>query len=831
MSATPKTSLRPRPKFAWLWIGLAVAAVIAGAAVAVRLYVTPERARAFATRALSASLRREVRFAKADLTYWPPVSISVDNLAVSDPQGFAQGTMLSARNVMLTLDVWALFSRRLELSGIQVDHPAVRLWRARDGRANWEGLAGIGDTTATPQRFREVNIPGVKLASARLGYYGADGKLAFYFEDLDLNLTKSGKGWSWNLRVAKVGNPGPIPHLDQPILAKGATGAVKPGAPVSFTIDASCGDLSLAGQGIASAKRVDFTHGVIKRKGAPAAIEDLRARYLSDARGSRIDYFDGRVGSSKFAGALVLEPPPLRGTFKGDLNLAELSQFLPPDQRGISGRANVAVQFIVQSGDVRGAQIQGLADLVNVSLPARSADSQPLTGLNGRVWFSRLSANTTDLQGRYGSLPFRVSGNVEEPLALANALDPQPLPNARVATAHFDLTTGAIDADVLFPPGRPMTKAPYLIADGVINAPRLKAKKVDVTDVTAKFRYDRGLVHIDGATAKGYRGTMTASGDVDFRNPQAPVYSMRVQGTGLDAQTAMQTWVPRLGNLLTGAFDVNLTTSGNGFGTKEALAHLSLDALAKSADGRLAGAELLQSAAQWSGLADLRNIQFKNLLWHVIVQNGRVLFRDVTIHGLDSDYGVAGWIGLNGDLGLKVALALPQSRLGNLSPGLRTAANLLSDKSGRVMLNFDVGGNVHNPQFALNMDQTSQLLAQNLESQLLGMAMNPIEKALGDSLKKGASLQEQVLNVANLQKVLLTKNSQQQQQDVMSEAANWIQDLLAPGSRKAAPDTTAAPKPPPPPPASDTTKVPPPPDTTQKAPPPPTTTPDTTKHP
>src|SRR5204863_3543137 len=188
-----------------------------------------------------------------------------------------------------------------------------------------------------------------------------------------------------------------------------------------------------------------------------------------------------------------------------------------------------------------------------------------------------------------------------------------------------------------------------VVADGVIHTPRLRAKKLDVTDVTAKFRYDRGLIHIDGASATGYRGTMTATGDVDFRKPQTPVYALTVKGTGLDAPTVMHSWVPPLGDLLTGAFDINLTTSGNGLGTKEALAHLSLDALAKSADGRLAGATLLQSAAQWSGLTDLRNIQFKNLLWHIIVQQGRVLFRDVTIHGFDGDYGVGGWIGLNGN--------------------------------------------------------------------------------------------------------------------------------------------------------------------------------------
>src|SRR5262249_2815551 len=87
MNAKAGMVSRPRPRFLWLWIMLGVAALIGGAALAVRAYVTPERARAFALRALSASLRREVKFARADLTYWPPVSVSVDGLLVSDPQG------------------------------------------------------------------------------------------------------------------------------------------------------------------------------------------------------------------------------------------------------------------------------------------------------------------------------------------------------------------------------------------------------------------------------------------------------------------------------------------------------------------------------------------------------------------------------------------------------------------------------------------------------------------------------------------------------------------------------------------------------------------------
>jgi uncharacterized protein involved in outer membrane biogenesis len=822
------TSAPRRPPFLWLWILVALVALVVGAVFAVRAYVTPERAHAFAQQALSTSLHREVKFDQADLTFWPPVSVSVTGLAVSDPQGFKQGTMLSARNVRLGLDLWALFSRRLLLNGVVLDHPAVRLWRSADGHANWEGLGGTSDTSKAQQpQLREVSLPGVHIAGARLGYFGPDNKLAFYFEDLDLDLTKAGQGWNWSLRVGKLGNPNPIPNLDQPILAKGSTGEVKPGAPVSFKLSAECGDLSLSGQGVASPTQVDFTNGHVARKGAPASLDDLRARYISDAKGSRIDAFDGRVASSRFAGAVVLEPPPLRGTFKGNLDLAELSQFLPQEQRGITGRANIAVQFIVPSADVRGAQLQGLVDLANVSVPARAKDQQPLTGLNGRIWFSQLSANTTGLEGRYGNLPFRVSGKVDEPLALANAMDPKAPANARVATIHFDLTTGAVDADALFPPGKPMEKAPLVVADGVIQAPRLKSQKLDVSDVTAKFRYDRGMIHLDGASATGYQGKITATGDVDFRNPPKPVYSLSVQGAGLDAPTVMHAWAPPIGGLLTGAFDVNLTVSGNGFDPKEALTHLSLDALAKSADGRLAGAELLKSAAKWTGLADLSNIQFKNLLWHIVVQNGRVQFRDVNIKGLDSEYSLGGSMGLTGDLGLSVAMAVPSSKMSGANAQLRQFAQLLSDKSGRVLLNFSVGGNVRNPQFALNTDKTANLLAQNLEQQILGKALDPLAKALGDSLSKQKTLQGQIDGIASQQSKVLQDGVAKQQNDVMSQAAGWIGDILNPKSKGAAGPTTA-PVAPPPPPASDTSKAPPRSDTTAARLP---GAPDTTKKP
>jgi hypothetical protein len=731
--------------------------------------------------------------------------------------------MLTAQRVQLHLaGSELLLSRRLSVSGVEIEEPSVRLWRGKDGKANWDGVGGIGDAAQAPSRIPEFKIPGVKMTGARLGYFGADNRLAFYFQNLDLVATNRGSSWDWNLRVEKVGNPQPIPYLTAPIVAKGSVGVPKKGAAVPFRVEASSGDLALTGTGAALGTRIELKGGKLTRKGSPAPIEDLRLLYVSDRQGSRIERLNGRVASTPFAAAAVLEPPPLRGTFRGDMNLAEVSRFLPDAYRRMTGRAAVAVQFLAPSNDLRGLQLSGVADLANVNLPASSPESQPIQGVTGRVWFSQLSAHTQDLQGRYGTLPFRVTARVDEPLALASAMNTNPPANARVAHVDFMLNTGAFDFDAMFPPGGKILHPPLVIADGVVRMPRLKARKLDVTDVIAKAHYDRGVVHLDGASAKGYGGDVTASGDFDFRAPDRPGYGIRVQGTKLDAPTVLGAWAPSLRNLLTGAFDVSLTMGGQGFGTKEALAHLNLDALAKSQDGRLAGAQLLSRAAQWSGLVDLSHIQFKELLWHIIVKDGRVLFRDVTMHGGDGDYALTGWIGLNSDLGLTVAMSLPSSKLSLLTPGLRQAATVLADNSGRVLLDFAIGGTIRDPSFSLKTDRIAENLISRLQDQLLGQLMNPVEKALGDSLSRSKGQFDGLDVISKLQNQVLQNETQDKAQDLQEIAAGWLSGILNPKAR--AESTHVAPPPPPPPPASDTAKAPP--DTT-KAPPAPT---DTTQH-
>src|SRR5213592_4151520 len=92
---------------AWALAGLAWVALV--------VLLPPARMRALVQQQLARSLAREVRFSDVGLSLLPPVRITVQSLAVSEPGGFARGIMFQTRAIHLDLDVLALLSRRVSV--------------------------------------------------------------------------------------------------------------------------------------------------------------------------------------------------------------------------------------------------------------------------------------------------------------------------------------------------------------------------------------------------------------------------------------------------------------------------------------------------------------------------------------------------------------------------------------------------------------------------------------------------------------------------------------------------------------------------------------------
>jgi hypothetical protein len=710
----------------------------------------------------------------------------VEGLAISDPRGFAQGTMLSARRVRLGISAWALLSRTLRLESVRVESARLRLWQDARGVGNWEGLGGSAAGPGAPGA--RLVLEHLHLHDAALASWGPDGRPQLGLSGIEAGLDARGEKWDWNFKVGRIRTFGARPaSLEGPDI-EGSVWPGRAGAPTAFRLVGEGKNIVFEAEGRATAHTLELTKGRVLPWDAPLAIQNLTARVSFDSTSARLERLAGQVGRSPFEVSAVLKPAPVRGLVRAHLDLADLARLLPPELSGpVSGRVQLAARFQGPSLDPDSLSYEGTADLFSVAWQPRDKNSPPLTDLSGRVWLRGQAASLSGLTGRYGPVPFRAGASIRRPFALASAMDPKRKSSDPVAEVHFDLATGAIDAAKLFPPGKPLAAPPALVAEGVVRAERLVAGRLDASEVVADVRYDRGLVELRGATARVYGGTTTASGRFDCRDLARPTYDVQVQAAALEAASLLTAWTP-FPRLLSGKLDVNLGLGGASFLPKDALASLTAVGLARAVGGRVAGSRVLEEAARWTGLSDVKSIDFRDLLWRFRIDKGRMTLTDSWIHTASGDYSIGGSVGLDGGLALAVSAVLPQARLAALPAQVRTAAGFFQDEAGRVLLDFGIGGTVKSPRFAWRTDRAAARFAARLQSELAGRAA-PVQRAFEDSLARSrAAIESRLRAQADQGRKQLDEAVGREQKRLGEKARSWLGGFLGGGAR---PDTSA----------------------------------------
>src|SRR5262245_5016223 len=127
---------------------LRVVLVVAGAILlvvalcwgALAILFPPARVRALVSARLGAVVSREVRFADASVSLWPPVRLTVSQPGLAEPGGFGNGAAFQARSIHLDLDLFALLSRRVVVRRLVLERPAIHLVLRPDGTTNFDGL-------------------------------------------------------------------------------------------------------------------------------------------------------------------------------------------------------------------------------------------------------------------------------------------------------------------------------------------------------------------------------------------------------------------------------------------------------------------------------------------------------------------------------------------------------------------------------------------------------------------------------------------------------------------------------------------------------------------
>jgi len=157
----------------WVW-GALVPVVLVGAAwAALMVLLPPARVRQLVAEALMQGVRREVRFADAGLSLWPPVRLVVSRPELAEPGGFSEGAAFTAERLALDLEVWPLLSRQVVVKRLELDEPALHVVLRADGSTNLDSLAAPADPSkpaaAMDLDLREFAVRGGRVLIDDLG--------------------------------------------------------------------------------------------------------------------------------------------------------------------------------------------------------------------------------------------------------------------------------------------------------------------------------------------------------------------------------------------------------------------------------------------------------------------------------------------------------------------------------------------------------------------------------------------------------------------------------------------------------------------------------------
>jgi AsmA protein len=393
-----------------------------------------------------------------ELSVFPWIGVEVGKIALSNAAGFADPVFASTEEVSIRVKLLPLLSRRLEMDTVTVHGLTLNLARDSTGRNNWDDLAAAG---SEPGDGEAPSTPGTSepssgRAAAALAIGGLD------IRDANLSWDDASQGQRFEVNNLSV-----------------QTGAIGAGEPVDLelALDVQVGEPAVSGH-IAAEGKLDYD-----QMRHLARVDDLAIE--GEFSGEKL----------KLTGELLVSDIDTAPATKGSIRIDEF---------------NPKKLLAAFSGDA--LETSDPEALTAVSLEAT------LGGGANRLSVKPLTIRLDDAT---------LTGEVTSPSIRSQAL-------------RFNLALDAIDVDRYLPPQKeksgaaePAAATPGAAATGASQVPnealrrldvvgqmkigKLKAAKLNLTDVDMSITAKDGLIRLHPIGANLYNGTYRGDITVDAR--------------------------------------------------------------------------------------------------------------------------------------------------------------------------------------------------------------------------------------------------------------------------------------------------------------------------
>lgn len=456
---------------------------------------------------------------------------------------------------------------------------------------------------------------------------------------------------------------------------------------------------------------------------------------------------EGRLGITNF------DDPIIDAYFNGSLNLTQIKDFYPLEKG--TELAGILASNISLSGKAKvptSIKSSGNIEFQNVSV-ATATSPKPLRNLNGIINFNNQIIESKQLTMNIGESDLKMAFTVKDYIAMVMEQAEKSLkPSATITLTSNRLRTAdliaesedAVKGSEKTKPAAPMI-LPNVDVEANVNIEKFSTDKFDFENARGSLRLSDGIVNLKKFSVNAFQGNILTNGTLDLSKPEDRPFNLNLDIVGVEANSFLPKFTS-FGNNLFGKFTMNTSLKGSLDDTLGIISKTLLgDGKVQVYDGRLKNYPIMEKIADFSGLNELREVEFKNWSNMFTISNGRINIKDLKINSLNTDFAVNGSQGFDGTLDYNMGIKLP----GSVSERLKIGGmggqvmNLLKDKEGRINLNLLVGGMLNKPSVALDtkeqQKQLEELARQEMDrrkGEIESKAREEVKKLLQDSLKQ-----------------------------------------------------------------------------------------------
>ena len=124
--------------------------------------------------------------------FFPWLAVEIGRTTFSNAPGFGKDPMASFDSARLSVMIWPLLRREIQVGDASIDGLLLNLAVARDGSTNWDDLASDDAAAAAPADEAGTNVPklevaGVRLNNATIHYIDKEARAEYHLTNLNLS--------------------------------------------------------------------------------------------------------------------------------------------------------------------------------------------------------------------------------------------------------------------------------------------------------------------------------------------------------------------------------------------------------------------------------------------------------------------------------------------------------------------------------------------------------------------------------------------------------------------------------------------------------------------